>query len=347
MQRLLVIVVTRIGDTLLATPAIRALAVEFPEAEITVLAHPKRKPLLLHLPFIQHLGSITKRQAVLRGCLGAFFGKPYDAALVFGHDTALLNYALRVSRKVVAQTQKDPRFPRQLAGLTLVDDAPIKEHTVNLGLRLAQVLGAKPAGRFLSCVVGAEEQRAARQRMQALYSALGDPAPTPSVVRWVGVQLQSFPTKAYRDWPLQNFVQLLQRLFVATPDICVVVLGDAASVKAAENLRRHFPQRVVSVAGQTDLRETAAVISLLALYIGVDTGPTHLAGALGVPMVALYHCRHRGRDLAPLEHRSLSVIEHPAGDEQCSSQSSMADISVEVVWSAVQQRLHIGNPESR
>jgi len=84
------------------------------------------------------------------------------------------------------------------------------------------------------------------------------------------------------------------------------------------------------------------VLAGLDLYVGVDTGPTHLAGALGIPMVALYHCRHRGSLLAPLDHPALTVIEHPAADADCTPQREMAEIGVDRVWDAVAARLPAG-----
>ena len=84
-------------------------------------------------------------------------------------------------------------------------------------------------------------------------------------------------------------------------------------------------------AGKLSLRESGAVMQNLDLYIGVDTGPTHLAGALGVPMIGLYHCLHRGKWLAPREHPNLVVLEHPASDTECSAQRSMSEIGVDQV----------------
>ncbi|MBL8523737.1 MAG: hypothetical protein JNN20_08615, partial [Betaproteobacteria bacterium] len=51
-KRVLAINVTRIGDTLLATPALRALAAFFPNARITCLGHPKRVEVVEHLPYL-------------------------------------------------------------------------------------------------------------------------------------------------------------------------------------------------------------------------------------------------------------------------------------------------------
>ena len=57
------------------------------------------------------------------------------------------------------------------------------------------------------------------------------------------------------------------------------------------------------------------LIGELDLYVGVDTGPTHIAGALDVPMIGIYHHLYPGRNLAPLNRPRCRVLEQPsAGD---------------------------------
>ena len=92
-------------------------------------------------------------------------------------------------------------------------------------------------------------------------------------------------------------------------------------------------------AGEMGLRESAAIIAELDLYVGVDTGPTHIAGALAIPMVALYHCLYPGRNLAPLGHPACRIIEHPATVDVCSESSDMDDIGVDTVWTHVVELL--------
>jgi len=329
--RILAICVARIGDTLLVTPALRALRAAVPRGSLTVLAHPKRRALLEHLPFIDRLGSIDKQRAPWRGWLP---GKPYDWGVVYGKDAALRRYALRVCRHVVAERQHDASLNRRLDRMIV----PATEFQVAVDARLefAAAIGAPPMGRALSYRVTAEEQAQARARLRALL---------PATTRFVGLQLQSFPSKAYRDWPVENFRSLAERL-LRQEGIGIVVLGGPESARIGEDFARRlstqFPGRVASLAGHTALREGAAVIGELDLYVGVDTGPTHLAGALGVPMVALYHCRHRGCWLAPQEHPALSVIEHPTPDASCGDDTSMAEIPLELVAHAAEERLSRG-----
>ena len=88
-QKILVINVTRIGDTLLNTPAIRAIANKFANAAITCLGHAKRVEVLQHLPYLAIADKIDKKSAVWRGRIGVLTGKSYDWAFVWGDDMAL------------------------------------------------------------------------------------------------------------------------------------------------------------------------------------------------------------------------------------------------------------------
>jgi len=323
----LAIIVARIGDTLLATPALRALrAACGVGGRLTVLAHPRRTELLHGLPFIDHLAAITKLQAPWRGRLG----RPrFQAAAVWGHDAPLVRYALRVAAHVVAPRQRDEALNRRL--VEAVAPPPALLHAVDDRLRVARALGADTQDWRLAYRVGDDEARAAQATVEAGFGKLAGPL--------VGIQPNSFPTKPYRDWPAEHFAALLERLFARHAGARVLVLGDSQSAAVGGRLATQFPGKVESLAGRLRLRETAAVMARLDLYVGVDTGPTHLAGALGVPMVAMYHCRHRGVWLAPPQHPRLSVIEHPASDAECSERRSMTDIGVDVVWEAVAARL--------
>ena len=101
-------------------------------------------------------------------------------------------------------------------------------------------------------------------------------------------------------------------------------------------LQEAVGDRLVVAAGLLDLRRSAALIAQMDLYVGVDTGPTHIAGALGIPMVALYHCSYPGRNLVPLDHPACHMIEHPAtGSPDAGTERSMAEIPVETVQRAV------------
>ena len=315
----LAIVVARIGDTLLVTPALRALKAAVPQGRLTVLAHRNRAPLLENLPFIDRLGTIGKRAAPWRGHLPL---PRHDLAVVWGHDRPLVAYGLRRARRVV--TFESGGLPAS-SRLVQVKRPSASIHAVRERLLLTEAAGIASQDLKLAYAVTPQEADAARRWLASLGA--GSPV--------VGIQPVSFPTKPQRDWPVESFAALLRSLAAGYPRASFVILGDQAALAAAGRLRAAVGERVIVAAGRFPLRQSAALIGRLDLYIGVDTGPTHIAGALGTPMVALYHCSYPGRNLIPLEHAALTMIEHPAtGLPAAGIESSMADIPVEAVQRA-------------
>lgn len=328
-RRILVINVSRIGDTLLATPAIRALAAAWPKARIDVLGHPGRVEVLQHLPFLQSIGAITKRSAPFRGWV-ARFAKPYDLALVYGFDESLVSYALRVARQVVAYRQRDPRLNARL--WRAVEHPPFQsDHSVRLALTLPAALGVSPDGMRLAYFVTPAESAWATQTLAADLPRSARPL--------IGLQVASFPTKAYRDWPIESFIDLCNRIAQRWPQSHFLIYGGKEEKARVEALARSLGKRATVYAGRLSLRQTGALMSRLDLYVGVDTGPTHLMSCFDIPLVGLYHGYIRSELIAPLEHPYLCSIDHPLAGPGCSNEAPMADITVDTVWQAVERQL--------
>ena len=328
-RRILYINVSRIGDTLLMTPAVKAVAVRWPQAQIDLLAHPKREEVLRNLPFVHRVGSITKNQAPFRGRLAAFGAKPYDLAFVCNFDRALLTYALRVARRVVAFRQPDEALNRRL--YRIVEHPALQTtHAVDIQLLLPAAVGAAPAGKALSYCVTADEARWAADFLASHQAHDRHPL--------LGLQVASFPTKAYRDWPLEHFIELCRRIRAAWPTAHFLIFGGELEQERTAALAAELGTAATLCAGRLTLRQTAALMNRVDLYVGVDTGPTHIMGALHRPMVALYHGYSPSRVLAPLDHPCLHAVDHPLAD-RCTPEAAMADISVDRVWQAVEQAL--------
>lgn len=324
---ILVINVSRIGDTLLVTPAVRALAAAYPAARITFLGHPNRVEIVEHLPFIAQTGAITKARAAWLGRLG---GRRWDLALVYGFDEPLVAYALRAARRVAAFRQDDTGLNQRL--YRCVERPAFQEdHAALLSLRLTRALGVADASQRLAYAVTDSEKTAARARLAARLPGGAGPL--------VGLQVASFPTKGYRDWPVEHFAALSERIVAQWPGAHLVLLGGDLDRERNNALAARFPGRATSFAGELSLRESAALMNELDLYVGVDTGPTHIMGALERPMVALYHCYSPSRLLRPLGRERCYAIDHPRAATGCTPETPMAEISVDTVWDAVRQAL--------
>lgn len=330
----LIIHVSRIGDTLFATPAIRAVTTAYPTASITVLGHPKRMEVLQGLPGVNTVGRITKRRAPWRGYLRR---QRYQYALVYGFDRALVAYALRVAERVVAFRQGDAALDQRLYRC-VEPPAFQSEHAVLQLLRLPGAIGIPPAGLRLGYRVLPAETLVARNHLAADVPAAASPL--------IGLQIASFPTKPYRDWPVEQFAALARRIWQQWPHAHFLLYGGGADRTRTLWLKNQLGTCATNYAGRLTLRETAAVMSLTDLYIGVDTGPTHLMSALDIPLVGLYHCLSSSAFTGPLEHPYFCAVDHPRLRAACTEDSPMAEIAVDTVFAQVARALREHAPRA-
>ena len=335
-KRVLIINVTRIGDTLLATPAIRAIAKFFPNAQLTVLGHPKRVEVLENIAYIHRVGGIDKRGALLRGWRDALLGAEYDFAFVWRNDEALVRYALRKARHVVAHRQHNDSINAKLfAAVERIADNQI--HAVAWTLSLPQAVGIPADDYGLDYCVTDVEAKAARQRLHADFPDVAGP--------FIGMQVASFATKSYRDWPIDNFIALAKRILNENNNARLLLYGAASDAERVAKLTTALDGEAKNYAGEFTLRETVAMMSCTNLYIGIDTGPTHLFGALKKPMVVMYHPSLPSALYKPLAAPMLYAIDHPKAGSAATSDMAMAEISVESVWQAVSAALR-GEPST-
>jgi heptosyltransferase-3 len=319
--------VSRIGDTLFATPAMRAVEKANPGCRIVVLGHPKRTEVLRGLPFAKDVGSITKRSAPWRGW---FRGRCFDHAFVYGFDEPLVRYALRVADRVVAFRQKSEALNHRL--YRCVDVPPFQsEHSVLHCLRLPAAIGIPPAGLRLAYQASPQETTVARKRLATDIPGTASPL--------VGFQVASFPTKAYRDWPIGNFAELAQRILADWPQSHFLIYGGSEERSRALWLKERLGSRATRYAGLLTLRETAALMGCTDLYVGVDTGPTHLMSTFDIPLVGLYHCVSPSKLTGAADHPCFYPVDHPRARDQCSERTDMREISVESVLLRVRQAL--------
>lgn len=323
-KNILIIVVSRIGDTLLTTPAIRAIRESYPHHEITLLAHPKRAEVFAHNPDLNRIGTITKRNAFLRG----YFQKDtYDFAVIFyTKDRPIVDYALRTSKHVYildhAGLPEDNRITRY-------ERAEFGAHEAKEQLNLVRSAGATTDNLRVSYTVSQQETSQALKWVEQQFPQKPD--------LLVCLQPISFHTKAFRNWPFEYFIKLMDMISEVKPRAGFVILGDKASGEQIAHLIADCKSNIVNACGSLSLRESGAMIGICDIYIGVDTGPTHIAGALDMPMIAIYHCAYPSKTTGPLQRRNLRIIEHADYVEDCDTDVPLSVITPDIVFNAFEE----------
>ena len=118
-----------------------------------------------------------------------------------------------------------------------------------------------------------------------------------------------------KDWVSEGYDQLIG-LILSRLDSKIVLLGDKSVAPLAERLvAAHNHRRLLSFAGKTSLRELIGMIANLELMCGPDSGPGHIAAALGVPYIGLFGATDPDRT-APFGSEAL-VVRSAVGCSPC------------------------------
>ncbi|RTL02908.1 MAG: lipopolysaccharide heptosyltransferase I [Neisseriaceae bacterium] len=143
----------------------------------------------------------------------------------------------------------------------------------------------------------------------------------PSDAYVVGLHATS---RADKEWPEPHWIELAQKLAALGLKL-VLPWGSTQEHQRAERLAKTLPNAIV--APRLNLQQAAALLAGARLVVGVDTGLTHLAAAVGVPVIALYCASEPG--LTGVLGKAFAV-----------NLGGMADIpSVGQTWGQVQQVL--------
>ena len=105
-------------------------------------------------------------------------------------------------------------------------------------------------------------------------------------IKWIA--LQPGARWANKRWPAEKFSALASMLATRFPEIRFVILGGKDESPLGETISRALPSRCLNLCGATSLPEMVEWLRLASLLVTNDTGPMHVAAALGLPLVALF-----------------------------------------------------------
>ena len=147
----------------------------------------------------------------------------------------------------------------------------------------------------------------------------------------------------FKQWPIEKFGQL-GKMLVEQNDTRILIFGDQKESMSGEHLKTFIGESAANLAGQTTLEELAAFLSKCDVLITNDTGPMHLASAVGTRVIALFFSTHFV-ETGPYGAGHIAI--HPnipcfpcQGTAQCRRKVCLDQISVE----AVKKTVNIGKP---
>ncbi len=290
-RNILCVRLDNMGDVLMTTPAIRALRESVPGRRLTLLASASGVALAPYLdcvddaigyaaPWVKQASSSTPEAD--RDMMAALATHQFDAAVVFTVYSqsplpAALMCRLAGIPRVLAHCRENPYA-------LLTDWIPETEpherirHEAQRQLDLVAHVGATTADRRLVFDPGDD----ARLRMRDVLCRTGIDAGTPYIVLHPGATAPS------RIYPADSFATVA-RMLLREFEGHVLLTGTEDETARAEALRRAIGHpRVHGLAGLLDLGALGALLEDARVLIANNSGPVHLAAAVGTPVVDLY-----------------------------------------------------------
>ncbi|MFO0868989.1 MAG: lipopolysaccharide heptosyltransferase II [Pirellulales bacterium] len=330
--QVLIVRLSAIGDCLLTLPLANAIKERYPRSRITWVVEKAAAPLLQNHPAIDRLIELPRGWLRSPSEVWRLRRQLQQESYEIAFDPQSLSKSAVVAWLAGAPRRVGFARPqgRELAPLlNNVNVEPTSDHLVDRQLELLHAVSIRwPEVRFQI-----PNSVAARQWVSLWL----DPLPLSQGF----VALNPGATWESKRWPTERYGQLAHRLAEQTGLRSLVVWGGRREREWAEHVVAQSAGQA-TLAPATSLPELAAILRRARLFIGSDTGPLHLAAAVGTPCVGMYgttrpeHCGPYGT-----QHRALQVY-YQAGTSRQRRQApntAMREITVEMVLDACQQLL--------
>ncbi|MCF7966262.1 MAG: putative lipopolysaccharide heptosyltransferase III [Methylobacter tundripaludum] len=276
-KKILVIAMRYLGDVLLTTPLLHSLRQAYPDARLDVLVFRNTVAMLQGNQDINHIIT-TPNRPKLPDYWQLFrqLFRRYDLAVATqAGDRPFLYTLLAAPFRIAAVPPKNStgwwkRFFVQR--WTEFDDE--NTHTVLQHLKLLDLIDVPRCFALVPPQIGDSRQLAKQ------FPFLSDN--TGYAV------LHPHPQWTYKQWTVEGWIEVGR--YLKELGLKLVLSGGSAQeeVDYVATIQRQLPEDTINLAGQVSLAQLAYIIAQAKLYIGPDTGITHLAAATGVPVIALY-----------------------------------------------------------
>jgi heptosyltransferase I len=342
-ERIAIIKPSALGDVVHCLPLLSSLRARFPNAHLAWIVNRGYAPLLEGHP---HLDAIVPfdRGAFRAGAwqglqrMGAFLKQIRDQRYDLVLDMQGLLRSGIMCRATGARRRVGLATAREGARLAYTDTLPVPNvenlHAVDRYGLAATALGCEWTGKFMVPVSEPARQSTARRLANLarpwLFFGVGS--------RW-----------ATKRWLPSHFAELARRAQQLSGGTAIFIGGPEDAPLAQETIRS-IEGAAVDLTGKTTLAELPALLERADVMIANDTGPLHLAVALGRPVVAPYTCT-RVRLTGPYGAYNQAIESKIwcAGSciKECSRMECMAELTPDRVWPVLWRHLEQWQSRSR
>ena len=269
-NKIIVIALRHLGDVLLTTPLIRSLRLAYPSAEIDVLVYNNTAAILENNPDINCIITtpLRPKRKDYQTLLPKIF-RHYSLSVITqtGDRPFIYGYLAAKNRLGVVVPKNQTGWWKRFFINQWTEFDNDNTHTVLQLLKLVDLLNIP--------------------RHYALVPPRANTQPTFPIPGNYAV-IHPHPMWHFKRWTLNGWVETAQ--FIQQLGLKVILSGGSAPEELAyvNSIHQQLSPETLNLAGKTSVAELGDIIGHAKLYIGPDTGITHLAAATGIPVIALF-----------------------------------------------------------
>lgn len=334
MKRILIVRTDRIGDVALSTPAVKAVRKAYPDSFIAMMVAPHAREIVEGNPYLNEVIVFDKKK--FKGLFGSIrFSvrlrkENFDTAVVL-HPTKRVHIILWL-----AGIEKRVGFDKK-CGFLLTEKIPHtkqfgQKHEIEYNLDVLKLIGIDTIDMELFVPVKVEN----RLKIENILKENDFGDNEEFVVIHPGA---SCPSKR---WPAKRFARVADEIINKFHKKVIMIAG-ANDKDFGEKTREAMEEEALDLSGDLSVGELAALLEKARLLISNDSGPVHIAVALGVPVVAIFGRNQPGLSFKRwgpvgkddiIIHRDVGCIECLAHNCKLGFKCLMAIESDEVIEAA-------------
>ncbi len=285
-KRILLIRTDRIGDVVLSTPAIKAVRDTYPNAYIAFMVRPYAKDIVDGNPYLDEVIIYDKDRAHKSFLLTALFGlrlrkKHFDTAVSL-HPTNrahIIMFLAGIPERIGFDRKMPFLLTKRIADKKFLGE----KHELDYTLDILKSIGVTAKERNLFVPVNNTAENAINIKL----AREGYNGSDELIVVHPGA---SCPSK---KWPAEYFASLIDRL-KNSRNIQVAVIAGPDDIREASELKKNLKSDIIDLSGKTSVRELAALFRKCSLFISNDSGPVHIASAVGTTSVVIFGRKQPG-----------------------------------------------------
>jgi heptosyltransferase-2 len=292
-ERILVLAYHGLGNFIMYTPALKRLRERYPRARIDlqvgnntgceeVLAGSGLFDNIYNCPYKAGAAAWLRRVIEIRRTR-------YDVTVneFHSHSWLLATVAVFSRARFRVGHVTSPGWPRHSSRFSFIFNVPVPmtedEHEIDRYMDLAVSLGAARAP--LAEAAPFIHLTDADREFAGDYLSLAGITPADTII---GIQPGTSPAMRWKQWPIDRYRMLIHRMVAEMPSLRIILFGNPIEVPMCVDLMRGLEARITLAAGQTSVKQAAALIERCCSLICNDSGLMHIAVAVGTPVIAIY-----------------------------------------------------------